>query len=190
MRNGWVWLTQDNDGIERVRLGVWYNLYIRGREKYFNNYVQPEVLKTSLEEVILKAKILQVGMVSPFLEKFMNPRETKCIIVAFKECSVVFYTIRSCIIIKYKCIDWFFFHHFLQYFLLNNLWCYFIEYDFAIFTYYFVSCKLFFFSGLLLILYLQKNILLSIKSKFIKIFLVNILYWYDCIVNDFTKYRN
>ncbi|XP_027836248.2 ATP-dependent DNA/RNA helicase DHX36-like [Aphis gossypii] len=68
----------------RVRPGICYHLYTRGRERSFNDYVLPEMMRTSLEEVILQAKILQVGMVTPFLEKVMNPPETKTLEVALK----------------------------------------------------------------------------------------------------------
>lgn len=68
----------------RVRSGICYHLYTRGREKSFDDYVLPEMMRTSLEEVILQAKILQVGMVTPFLEKVMNPPETKALEVALK----------------------------------------------------------------------------------------------------------
>jgi len=70
----------------RVRPGICYHLYTRGRERSFNDYVLPEMMRTSLEEVILQAKILQVGMVTPFLEKVMNPPETKALEVALKVC--------------------------------------------------------------------------------------------------------
>ncbi|KAE9533247.1 hypothetical protein AGLY_009288 [Aphis glycines] len=68
----------------RVRPGICYHLYTRGRERSFSDYVLPEMMRTSLEEVILQAKILQVGMVTPFLEKVMNPPETKTLEVALK----------------------------------------------------------------------------------------------------------
>lgn len=68
----------------RVRPGICYHLYTKGRERSFDDYVLPEMMRTSLEEVILQAKILQVGMVTPFLEKVMNPPETKALEVALK----------------------------------------------------------------------------------------------------------
>ncbi|XP_050431299.1 ATP-dependent DNA/RNA helicase DHX36 isoform X2 [Adelges cooleyi] len=68
----------------RVRSGTCYHLYTRGRERSFDDYVLPEMMRTSLEEVILQAKILQVGMVTPFLEKVMNPPDSKSLEVSLK----------------------------------------------------------------------------------------------------------
>jgi len=82
----------------RVRPGICYHLYSKGRERSFNDYVLPEMMRTSLEEVILQAKILQVGMVTPFLEKVMNPPETKTLEVALKVCYGLFYIIKCTII--------------------------------------------------------------------------------------------
>jgi len=82
----------------RVRPGICYHLYTRGRERSFSDYVLPEMMRTSLEEVILQAKILQVGMVTPFLEKVMNPPETKTLEVALKVCYGLFYIIKCTII--------------------------------------------------------------------------------------------
>ncbi|VVC42551.1 Hypothetical protein CINCED_3A018746 [Cinara cedri] len=68
----------------RVRPGICYHLYTKGREKSFDDYVLPEMMRTSLEEVILQAKILQLGMVTPFLKKVMNPPDTRALKVALK----------------------------------------------------------------------------------------------------------
>jgi len=90
----------------RVRPGICYHLYTKGREKSFDNYVLPEMMRTSLEEVILQAKILQVGMVTPFLEKVMNPPETKALEVALKVNNDLLY-----IITCYVTLNWFLFSY-------------------------------------------------------------------------------
>lgn len=82
----------------RVRPGICYHLYTKGREKSFDEYVLPEMMRTSLEEVILQAKILQVGMVTPFLKKVMNPPETKALEVALKVSYDLLYNIRLLLI--------------------------------------------------------------------------------------------
>lgn len=73
----------------RVRPGVCYNLYTKGREKSFKGYTLPEILRTDLQDIILQAKMVQVGMVIPFLEKLMNPPRIKSIQVALRVCFVV-----------------------------------------------------------------------------------------------------
>jgi ATP-dependent RNA helicase DHX36 len=75
----------------RLRPGICYHLYTKGRENSFDDYVLPEMTRTSLEEVILQAKILQVEKVTPFLEKVTNPPETKALEVALKVYFDLFY---------------------------------------------------------------------------------------------------
>ncbi|XP_014241790.1 ATP-dependent RNA helicase DHX36-like [Cimex lectularius] len=57
----------------RVQEGICYHLYISVRENFFAAYQLPEMLRIRLEEVILQAKILQLGKIAPFLAKVMDP---------------------------------------------------------------------------------------------------------------------
>jgi ATP-dependent RNA helicase DHX36 len=42
-------------------------------------YPLPEMLRSRLEEVVLQLKILQLGMVRPFLEKVMDPPDPRAV---------------------------------------------------------------------------------------------------------------
>ncbi|XP_034188287.1 ATP-dependent DNA/RNA helicase DHX36 [Osmia lignaria lignaria] len=57
----------------RVRPGFCYHLYSKAREMTFEQYPLPEMLRTRLEEVILRIKILQLGKARSFLDSVMNP---------------------------------------------------------------------------------------------------------------------
>jgi len=48
------------------------------------NYPLPEMLRSRLEEVILTAKIHQVGMVETFLNRVMNPPDPKAVETSLK----------------------------------------------------------------------------------------------------------
>ncbi|XP_017788044.1 PREDICTED: ATP-dependent RNA helicase DHX36-like [Habropoda laboriosa] len=63
----------------RVKPGVCYHLYSRGREMTFDKYPLPEMLRTRLEEVILQIKILQLGKSKAFLSSVMDPPNVKAI---------------------------------------------------------------------------------------------------------------
>lgn len=54
-------------------------MYSRAREKTFNDYPLPEMLRTRLEEVILQIKMLQLGRVKEFLANVMDPPDLKII---------------------------------------------------------------------------------------------------------------
>ena len=56
----------------RVQPGICYHLFTRAREMTLDQYTLPEILRTRLEEVILKIKILELGKASYFLEKVMD----------------------------------------------------------------------------------------------------------------------
>ena len=66
----------------RVQPGICYHLYTRAREMTLNQYVVPEMLRTRLEEVILKIKILELGKVAPFLSNVMDPPSEKAVDIA------------------------------------------------------------------------------------------------------------
>ncbi|CAH0382485.1 unnamed protein product [Bemisia tabaci] len=63
----------------RVQEGVCYHLFTRARSMTLDQYPLPEMLRTRLEEVILSAKLLQVGDVATFLKKVMNPPNSRAV---------------------------------------------------------------------------------------------------------------
>ncbi|EFN83103.1 ATP-dependent RNA helicase DHX36 [Harpegnathos saltator] len=63
----------------RVQSGECYHLYSKAREKTFDQYPLPEMLRTRLEEVILQIKILQLGKAKEFLANVMDPPDLKAI---------------------------------------------------------------------------------------------------------------
>ncbi|XP_011304588.1 ATP-dependent RNA helicase DHX36 [Fopius arisanus] len=63
----------------RVQPGEVYKLYTRAREMTFDQYPTPEMLRTPLEQVILQAKILQLGRIEVFLGSVMDPPEDRAI---------------------------------------------------------------------------------------------------------------
>uniref|UniRef100_A0A1B6EDU7 RNA helicase n=1 Tax=Clastoptera arizonana TaxID=38151 RepID=A0A1B6EDU7_9HEMI len=76
LKEEWVSLanaTQRKGRAGRVRKGECYHLFSRAREQELASYPLPELMRTRLEEVILQAKMLQVGYIKPFLSKVMNP---------------------------------------------------------------------------------------------------------------------
>jgi ATP-dependent RNA helicase DHX36 len=61
----------------RVQPGICYHLFSRAREMTLEQYAVPEILRTRLEEVILKIKVLELGKATPFLNTLMDsPDET------------------------------------------------------------------------------------------------------------------
>ncbi|XP_023247427.1 ATP-dependent RNA helicase DHX36 isoform X2 [Copidosoma floridanum] len=63
----------------RVKPGVCYHLYTKARAQTFDEYPQPEMLRTRLEEVILQVKILQIGKAHKFLSSVMDPPNPEAI---------------------------------------------------------------------------------------------------------------
>lgn len=59
--------------LNRVQPGVCYHLFSKAREMTLENYPLPEMLRSRLDEVIIRIKMLQLGAASPFLNKVMNP---------------------------------------------------------------------------------------------------------------------
>ena len=61
----------------RVQPGICYHLFSRAREMSLEQYAVPEILRTRLEEVILKIKVLELGKATTFLNTLMDsPDET------------------------------------------------------------------------------------------------------------------
>lgn len=74
----------------RVQDGVCYHMFTKARELLLDSYPIPEMLRTRLEEVILQAKMLQLGSIKPFLSKVMNPPNPKAIDLSLKVCNLLF----------------------------------------------------------------------------------------------------
>ncbi|XP_063973081.1 ATP-dependent DNA/RNA helicase DHX36 isoform X2 [Diachasmimorpha longicaudata] len=70
--------------VGRVRQGEVFKLYTKAREMTFDQYPTPEILRTPLEQVILQAKILQLGSVEVFLGSLMDPPEERAIHLALE----------------------------------------------------------------------------------------------------------
>ncbi|XP_075234101.1 ATP-dependent DNA/RNA helicase DHX36-like [Lycorma delicatula] len=68
----------------RVQPGICYHLFSKAREMTLADYPKPEMLRTRLEEVVLQAKILQLGYVKPFLQKVLDPPDPVAIDLALK----------------------------------------------------------------------------------------------------------
>ena len=54
-------------------------MYSKAREKTFECFPLPEMLRTRLEEVILQIKLLQLGKAKTFLESVISPPNMKAI---------------------------------------------------------------------------------------------------------------
>lgn len=65
-------------------------MFTKARELLLDSYPIPEMLRTRLEEVILQAKMLQLGSIKPFLSKVMNPPNPKAIDLSLKVCNLLF----------------------------------------------------------------------------------------------------
>lgn len=63
----------------RVQPGVCYHLYSRAREMTLEQYQKPEILRSRLEDIILTAKILQLGKVEEFFSKLMDPPDPQSV---------------------------------------------------------------------------------------------------------------
>ncbi|XP_026683360.1 ATP-dependent RNA helicase DHX36-like [Diaphorina citri] len=68
----------------RVQEGVCYHLYSRAREQTFQDYPLPEIQRTRLDEVVLKAKMLQLGKIAPFLQKLLDPPDPASVQLSLK----------------------------------------------------------------------------------------------------------
>lgn len=68
----------------RVQPGVCYRLYTSWRESQLDAYQLPEMLRTRLETLILKIKILKLGKAEAFLQKAINPPSTEALHLSFQ----------------------------------------------------------------------------------------------------------
>ncbi|KRT84976.1 helicase, partial [Oryctes borbonicus] len=68
----------------RVKPGICYHLYHRGREQHLESHPLPEILRTRLEDVILMIKILQLGPAKEFLQTLMDKPDEKTIEVSIE----------------------------------------------------------------------------------------------------------
>ncbi|CAM1323700.1 DHX36 (predicted) [Pycnogonum litorale] len=66
----------------RVTPGICYHLYTRGKLSELDEYLAPEILRTRLDEVCLRIKILKLGNVVSFLKNAMDPPSVESITIA------------------------------------------------------------------------------------------------------------
>lgn len=64
--------------------GFCFHLFPKGREEVFDKYQLPEMMRIRLDEVILQAKMLQVGKISPFLQKVIDPPNPKAVEISLE----------------------------------------------------------------------------------------------------------
>lgn len=68
----------------RVKPGICYHLYHRGRAQVLDSYPLPEVLRTRLEDVILMIKLLQLGPAMEFLLTLLDKPSEKTVEVSLE----------------------------------------------------------------------------------------------------------
>lgn len=56
----------------RVKPGTCFHLYSKAREMMLEQYQKPEILRQRLEDTILSAKVLQLGLIEPFFEQLID----------------------------------------------------------------------------------------------------------------------
>lgn len=68
----------------RVQPGVCYRLYTSWRESQLEAYQLPEMLRTRLESLVLKIKILKLGRAETFLQKAINPPSPEALFLSIQ----------------------------------------------------------------------------------------------------------
>ncbi|RZC33979.1 ATP-dependent RNA helicase DHX36, partial [Asbolus verrucosus] len=63
----------------RVKPGVCFHLYSKGREMALQQYQTPEILRKRLEDVILVAKMLQLGKIEPFFQQLIDSPDPEAV---------------------------------------------------------------------------------------------------------------
>jgi ATP-dependent RNA helicase DHX36 len=59
-------------------------LFTRGREAILDDFKKPEILRTKLEETVLKIKLLKKGDAAKFLNRLCDPPEPKALELALQ----------------------------------------------------------------------------------------------------------
>lgn len=59
-------------------------MYSRARELTLDQYPLPEMIRTRLDNVILQAKILQLGKIEEFLSSVLDPPDPKAIALSLE----------------------------------------------------------------------------------------------------------
>jgi len=63
----------------RVQPGQCYHLFTRGRKELLAEFLQPEMRRSRLEEVVLQVKLLQLGTARLFLEQTLDPPDPRAL---------------------------------------------------------------------------------------------------------------
>ncbi|GLH02661.1 ATP-dependent RNA helicase DHX8 [Gryllus bimaculatus] len=63
----------------RVQRGKCYHMYTKARERLFDDFPTPEILRTRLEELILTIKLLELGKVATILNRIMDSPNPKTV---------------------------------------------------------------------------------------------------------------
>lgn len=68
----------------RVRPGICFHLFTKPRQNTLSKYIQPEVLRTRLDDVILMIKVLQLGKAKEFFETMLDPPKPIMLTISLK----------------------------------------------------------------------------------------------------------
>ncbi|EFA08093.1 Dosage compensation regulator-like Protein [Tribolium castaneum] len=68
----------------RVKPGMCFHLFTKARNMVLEQYLLPEILRKRLEDVILTAKILQLGPVEPFFAQLIDSPDPGAVTVALE----------------------------------------------------------------------------------------------------------